>query len=124
VTFTKEAGRWYKSLGSEDTIRIRASIEELRLRGPALGRPYVDSIKASRHPNMKELRSVGGNLRALFAFDRRRRAIVLVGGDKTNNWAGWYRQNIPLADRLLDLHHRREGGGWRVTGREPDGPSR
>jgi hypothetical protein len=58
--------------------------------GPNLGRPAVDSIKSSRHHNMKELRSVGGNLRALFCFDPRRTAIVLLGGDKSNDWVGWY----------------------------------
>jgi hypothetical protein len=51
---------------------------------------------------MKELRSVGGNLRALFCFGPRRTAIALLGGDKTNDWAGWYVRNIPLADELYD----------------------
>lgn len=51
---------------------------------------------------MKELRSSGGNLRALFAFDPRRRAVVLVGGDKTGDWSGWYKRNIPRADRRYD----------------------
>lgn len=56
---------------------------------------------------MKELRSFGGHLRALFAFDPRRRGIVLRGGDKTNDWIGWYKRNIPIADDLYDdyLHH-------------------
>jgi hypothetical protein len=124
VTFTNEADTWYKALSPEDTTRIDASIDELRQRGPALGRPHVDSIKGSRHHNMKELRSMGGHLRALFAFDRHRRAVILVGGDKTNNWKGWYRRHVPRADRLLDQHHRGEGGGWSETGRKPDGPSR
>lgn len=121
--YTREAARWYTELSAEDTVRIKASIDELRLRGPALGRPYVDTIKGSRHPNMKELRSMGGSLRALFAFDRQRRAIVLVGGDKTNDWKGWYRRNIRRADRLLDQHDRGdEGCGG--TGSKPGGRSR
>ena len=62
----------------------------------------MDTIRGSRHANMKELRSVGGNLRALFAFDPRRQAIILLGGDKTGNWRGWYEQNIPRADDLYD----------------------
>jgi hypothetical protein len=60
--------------------------------------------------NMKELRSVGGHIRALFAFDPRRRAIVLLGGDKTNDWKGWYERNIPRADKLYDKHLRSLGG--------------
>ena len=34
-------------------------------------------------------------MRALFAFDPRRRAVMLLGGDKTNDWKGWYVRNIP-----------------------------
>jgi len=51
---------------------------------------------------MKERRSVGGNLRAPFCFDPRRAAIVSLGGDKTNDWDGWYERNVPLADDLYD----------------------
>lgn len=69
-----------------------------------MGRPFVDKIKNSRHHNMKELRSIGGNLRMLFVFDPDRSAIVLVGGDKTGNWTGWYDENIPVADDLYDEH--------------------
>lgn len=50
---------------------------------------------------MKELRpgSTGRTeVRVLFAFDRQRMAILLVGGDKGENWAGWYPHNIPIAD--------------------------
>jgi hypothetical protein len=53
---------------------------------------------------MKELRSVGGNLRVLFAFDPARQAILLVGGDKTGRWREWYRESIPVADDLYDKH--------------------
>lgn len=55
---------------------------------------------------MKELRSFGGHLRALFAFDPKRRAIVLLGGDKRHNWTGWYERNIPIADDLFDRQLR------------------
>jgi hypothetical protein len=57
---------------------------------------------------MKELRSFGGNLRALFIFDPKRRAIVLLGGDKTDDWTGWYGRNIPIADDRYDLHLKEE----------------
>jgi hypothetical protein len=53
---------------------------------------------------MKELRPRGGNLRVLFAFDPRRMAILLIGGDKTNRWETWYRDVIPIADKLYDEH--------------------
>lgn len=51
---------------------------------------------------MKELRSVGGHLRALFCFDPVRNAIVLTGGDKTDDWTEWYERTIPRADDLYD----------------------
>jgi hypothetical protein len=79
-----------------------ARIELLEEHGPGLGRPVVDSIRGSRHANMKELRA--GSMRALFAFDPLRQAIVLAGGDKRADWTGWYERSIPLADDLLDAH--------------------
>jgi hypothetical protein len=85
------------------------SLEE---HGPALGRPLVDTIGRSRHPNMKELIPPAGNIRILFAFDPRRSAILLIGGDKTGEWNRWYERMIPVADRLYDEHLgalRREG---------------
>jgi len=72
--------------------------------GPSLGRPAVDHIKGSRHHNMKELRSRGRHLRALFCFDPRRTSIVLLGGNKADDWTGWYERNIPLADDLYDIY--------------------
>jgi hypothetical protein len=53
---------------------------------------------------MKELRPRGGNLRVLCAFDPRRTAILLLGGDKTGQWEEWYAVNIPWADALYDEH--------------------
>jgi hypothetical protein len=110
IELTPQAERWYTGLGSRDAERVAAALDQLERRGPELGRPFVDSIKGSRHHNMKELRSVGGNLRALFAFDPRRHAVVLLGGDKTNDWKGWYARSIPRADRLYTQHLRDIGG--------------
>ncbi len=61
---------------------------------------------------MKELIPPAENIRILFAFDPRRSAILLVGGDKTGEWNRWYKRMIPVADRLYDEHLdalRREG---------------
>jgi hypothetical protein len=102
VFFTAPAEDWIMHLNDDDYDSIMARVELLEERGPGLGRPVVDSISGSRHPNMKELRA--GSMRALFAFDPLRQAIVLVGGDKRNDWTGWYERNIPLADDLLDAH--------------------
>lgn len=70
----------------------------------------MDTVVASRHKNMKELRpgsSGRSELRILFAFDPARSAILLVAGDKAGNWKRWYTTNIPVADDILDQHLRR-----------------
>jgi len=102
IELTDQANEWLLSLNQDDRTAIAGSIDLLEQLGPNLGRPAVDAVKASRHHNMKELRSFGGNLRALFCFDPRRTAIVLLGGDKTNDWVVWYERNIPIADNLYD----------------------
>jgi len=112
VEYTDQFEVWWLTLSAEDQNSIRASVEVLEERGPALGRPLVDTLKGSRHPNMKELRPTVGNIRILFAFDPRRMAILLLGGDKTNRWREWYQRMIPIADRLYDDHLNtlRKGG--------------
>lgn len=62
-------------------------------------------INGSRHPNMKELRtqSAGKPIRSFFAFDPRRSAILLIGGDKTGD-ARFYDRMIRIADRLYDIY--------------------
>ena len=75
--------------------------------GPALGRPRVDTLKGSRHANMKELRfdAADGVLRVAFAFDPKRQAILLVGGDKSGgSEKRFYRQLIKKADARFDEH--------------------
>jgi hypothetical protein len=95
------------ALSQDDAEALLAAVRVLRVEGPALGRPLVDSVKGSRHANMKELRpgSTGRTeVRVLFAFDAQRQAVLLIGGDKSSNWDGWYETNIPLADSRFDEH--------------------
>jgi hypothetical protein len=84
-------------------VRVDAAVERLAEAGPALGRPLVDTLKTSRHPHMKELRPTA-SLRILFAFDPRRTAILLLGGDKRGQWSEWYQLMVPRADALYDEH--------------------
>lgn len=98
---------WLMSLDHVSYERVIAALELLAERGPSLGRPLVDVVTTSRHRNMKELRpgsSGRSELRVLFAFDRSRQAILLVGGDKTDRWRTWYSESIPRADDLFDRH--------------------
>lgn len=98
---------WLTALDSDSYDQVLAAIELLREHGPHAGRPLVDSVRGSRHNNMKELRpgSAGkSELRVLFAFDPKRSAILLVAGDKAGNWTNWYKKNIPVADDRFDAH--------------------
>ena len=92
----------YRELSESVQDGLVALTTILREKGPLLGRPQVDTLKGSRHANMKELRPLATNIRILFAFDPRRSAILLLGGDKTRQWQRWYRVNIPRADDLYD----------------------
>jgi hypothetical protein len=112
VVGTDEFDRWYQSLTDAQVGDIDARVDMVQQEGPALGRPVVDSMKGSRHHNMKELRcSKGGALRILFIFDPLRQAVLLLGGDKSENsaWSSWYQTAIPHADDLYDAYLREEG---------------
>lgn len=116
---------WLASLDPDTRDCVTAAVEMLMEEGPILGRPLVDSVKALRHKNMKELRPPSPGMaafRILFAFDPKRKAILLLGGDKSGQserltkkekWSNWYRKAIPEADRRYDEHLRQlaqEGG--------------
>ncbi len=108
VEFTDQFEDWWSDLSEEEQEEIAAKVELLEERGPVLPRPHSDVIKTSRHANMKELRgSVGEHqLRVLYAFDPRRTAILLIGGDKSGS-PKWYEQFVPIADDLFDEHLKR-----------------
>ncbi len=74
-------------------------------RGPNLPYPFSSDIIGSRHGAMRELRAqaAGRPLRVLYAFDPRRMAILLIGGDKTGI-DRFYGEYVPWADRLYDDH--------------------
>ena len=82
---------------------IAAIVSQLEARGPQLPFPYSSAINGSRHAHMRELRvqSGGEPLRVFYAFDPRRTAILLIGGNKAGD-DRFYERMIPLADRLYD----------------------
>lgn len=105
IEFTDEFGAWWNVLSEDEQESVAASVELLRRLGPNLPRPHADVLKGSKHSNMKELRTQhqGRPIRTLFAFDPRRSAILLIGGDKTGD-NRFYERMISLADRLYDEH--------------------
>ena len=102
---------WIDSLDDEEYDNVIAALEQLEEHGPVTRRPFVDTLEGSAHPNMKELRpratKGGAHIRAIFAFDIKSRAILLVAGDKAGNWTKWYATNIPIADRLFSAHQEK-----------------
>jgi hypothetical protein len=65
INLTDLVSEWYLALDDVERRQITAAIDGLEEHGPALGRPFVDRIRGSRHHNTKELRSIGGNIRVL-----------------------------------------------------------
>ena len=105
VEYTDEFGGWWASLSEDEQESLAASVRLLEERGPLLGFPHSSGINGSRHSHMRELRTQhdGKPLRTLYAFDPRRSAILLIGGDKTGD-NRWYDTHIPVADWLYDAH--------------------
>lgn len=105
VEFTDEFEHWWNELTEVEQDTLAASVQVLEQLGPGLMRPHSDTVKGSKHANMKELRTQcqGRPLRTFYAFDPRRSAILLIGGDKTGN-DRFYDEMLPVADRLYDEH--------------------
>ncbi len=105
IEYTEEFGVWWASLTEDEQVSVAASVQLLEERGPMLGFPHSSGIIGSKHGHMRELRTQhdGHPFRTLYAFDPRRNAILLIGGDKTGN-DRWYEINVPIADRLYDEH--------------------
>jgi hypothetical protein len=110
VLLVEEVAEWFVDLTKNDpgsADLVEDAIDRLAADGPGLGRPLVDRVHGSRHHNMKELRpgsSGRSEIRVLFVFDPVRRAVLVVAGDKSRNWKGWYEEAIPLADARYDAH--------------------
>ena len=105
VEYTDELGLWWAELTEAEQESIAASVRLLEVKGPNLGFPHSSGINGSRHTHMRELRvqHEGRPYRVLYAFDPRRCAILLIGGDKTGN-DRWYDVHVPIADSLYDTH--------------------
>jgi hypothetical protein len=110
VELLPEFAEWWRGLPGDAREAIGHDLDLLSSRGPMLGRPFADTVHGSRFTNMKELRTMhlGRQYRSFFAFDPHRRAIVLVGGDKTGD-ARFYERMIARADALFVAHLRRLG---------------
>lgn len=104
VLDTREYRDWRETLSDDDNTRLLRLRQRLEREGPTLGRPHVDSVSGSKHSNMKELRP-SATVRAFFAFDPDRRAVLLCGGDKAGrSERSWYPKMVRQADAVYSAY--------------------
>ena len=107
VVFDDKFAPEFRKFPKDVQDAIFALLIKLRQFGPLLGRPDVDTLNGSRYPNMKELRlSVAPEeWRVAFAFDLKRKAVLLVGGSKSGvSQAQFYKSLIRIADERFEYH--------------------
>ena len=105
VEYTDEFEIWWESLKDDEQVSVAATVALLETLGANLPFPHSSGINNSKHGHMRELRTQhdGRPFRTLYAFDTRRIAILLIGGDKTGD-DRWYEKFVPVADSLYDEH--------------------
>jgi hypothetical protein len=107
VVFHDEFEPEFDELPAEVQNELYAEAEFVELFGPQTGRPHVDTLNDSDYANMKELRfeAADGEWRVAFAFDPKRRAVLLVAGDKTGgSEKKFYKRLIAVADARYERH--------------------
>jgi hypothetical protein len=103
IEYTDEFGAWWDTLTEKEQDAVKYTVGLLEQEGTQLNFPHCSKINGSRHGNMRELRSTyaGHEYRTFYAFDPRRTAILLIGGDKTGD-DRFYQEMISTADAIYD----------------------
>ena len=113
IEYTDEFDGWWGGLTEDEQDSVAVAVGVLEARGVALGSPHSSQVKGAKHSRMRELRvqHAGRPIRVFYAFDPRRVAILLIGGDKTGD-DRFYERMVHEADRLYDEHleELRRGG--------------
>lgn len=104
VNATEEFERWIEGLSHREQKTVLQVVKILEQVGLALGEPYSSALKGTKHP-LRELRPKRGAspLRIIYAFDPKREALLLIGGDKGND-KRFYERAIPRAEQLWEGH--------------------
>lgn len=115
VVGTGEFEDWFLDLDDADSRAVVRAVGLLEHRGISLPFPYSSGIRSSRYP-LRELRAQSGGkpLRVIYAFDPRRQAVLLIGGDKTGD-ERFYDRIIPRAEEIWEQYLREQP----VTGDDP-----
>ncbi len=103
IEYTNEFELWWQTLREEQQDDIVSVVQLLEEKGTQLPFPYSSDIKGAKNSHLRELciQSGGKPIRIFYAFDPRRVAILLIGGDKTGD-KRFYEKYIPIADRLYE----------------------
>lgn len=101
---------WYDSLNEQEGVSVDCAVDMLAEYGPTLGRPFADTLTGSKFANLKELRvqHLGRPYRILFAFDPRRNAYLILGGNKAGD-DKWYVDAIRQAEAIYAQHLKEIG---------------
>jgi len=107
VETTDEYDTWFLDQTENGQESIRMKVELLEEYGPQLPRPHADTLKGSILSNLKELRTQTENhvFRVAFLFDKERKAVLLIGGDKKGkNEKRFYKSLIKQAEEIY-MHY-------------------
>ena len=106
IEYTDAFEEWWDTLTEQEQEDATAIVELLGEHGAHLPFPYSSGLQGSRFSHMRELRiqSHGDPLRVFYAFDQRRVAVLLIGGNKTGKEKQFYKQYVQRADALYEEH--------------------
>jgi hypothetical protein len=110
VIATDEALEWFTGLDAEDQEAVDFVVGLLRHQGPTLAGNHSSAIKGSRRLRELRIQSHGRPLRVFYAFDPRRDAVLLIGGDKTGD-GRFYDRLIPRAEAIWAQYLTEQAAG-------------
>lgn len=86
LVHTDEFEEWWNTLEEDEKDDVETVVEYLAVKGLALGMPHCSSLKGSEYP-LRELRPRAGAspIRVIYAYDPKRDAVLILGGDKSND---------------------------------------
>lgn len=119
VEYTDEFERWWDVLTEDEQVAVDATVRLLERFGPALPFPHSSRVRGARTRHLRELRiqHAGRPIRVLYAFDSRRVALLLLGGEKSKG-RRWYTESVARADAIYEAHVAGRKGGEDDDGEE------
>lgn len=108
VEATEAYAAWYLALAQREAAAVDRKVKMLQMAGVTLSFPHSSDIKGAKH-SFRELRINSPPIRVFYAFDPERRAVLLIGGDKSGDQR-FYERLIPQAEKLWEDHLMRLHG--------------